>query len=304
MKGVRRISNTNAETFVREFIAEGQPVIVTDAMERWPAMEKWTPDFFSRSFGHYSAQIYDNLFTLRSVVPLREYIEDNMGTRSKCAGELYVRWYAKFKSVEFDWSDAVFDAIATDWGSPYFLPTSGFVMPLCRPPDEVKAHLSTFPYKGLFISCRGARTRLHRDPYGTDAVLCQFYGSKKVVLYDPRDQPKVMNGTQFVDPRRPDLKRFPSWPEVTPVMEDILRPGEIMFTPSGWFHDVLSMTDSISITWNFVHAAKKELFLVELTNPANEKFDRAMLEFFFGSALQERPSTAEISRLAASVLWP
>ena len=32
-------------------------------------------------------------------------------------------------------------------------------------------------------------------------------------------------------------------------------PGEVVYIPHGWLHDVLSVEDSLSVTWNFVHEA-------------------------------------------------
>lgn len=299
METVPRTQRIEADQFVTEYIAQNRPVIITDSMRTWAGCGKWNPSFFRDRFGDALTLIYDNLFTLRDVRPLREYIDRYFGKQEEYE-HVYARCYAKFKAVDFHWFDAVFDALAQDWSHPYFLPTTSYVMPLCRPPETVLANRNVFPYKGLFISPRGARTRLHRDPYGTDAILCQFFGTKRLALYHPSDDGKVRKGTQFVDPKKPDRRAFPDFTGVQPVYEDELRPGEVLFIPSGWFHDVVSVTDSISITWNFVHAAHRGAFLREIGDPAN-KFDRDMLDFFFSGGAGRKVSVDEMTRFAHSV---
>jgi hypothetical protein len=300
MKQIERVDKIDLETFIACYIGAGNPVIVTDGMNSWSAKDKWTPEYFRDRFGDLNTQIYDNLFTLMNILPLRDYIDQFFGKDEGAVDGPYARWYVKFKDIDFYWSDEVFEAIAQDWGHPYFLPTTSYVMPFCPMPRTISAHGSAFPYKGLFISARGARTKLHRDPFGTDAVLCQFYGVKRLTFYSPEDDNKLRQGKKFVDPQNPDVETFSLFSQATPAYQDDLRPGEILFIPSGWFHDVVSVTDSISVTWNFVHAAHRDPFLREISDPSND-FDRDMLDFFFASGGTQKVQVPEITRLALSV---
>jgi hypothetical protein len=300
MERIQRIRKVDPATFPAQYIAGSQPVIVTDGMEKWAAPQKWTPKYFRERFGDLYTQVYDDLFTLQGVFPLSNYIDECLDKQGRDSRGAYVRWYVKFKDVEFCWSDKVFKELAEDWSHPYFLPTSSYVMPLCRPPHTIPCHTGTYPYKGLFISAQGARTRLHRDPFGTDAVLCQFYGIKSLKFYHPADDGKLRRGKEFVDPQNPNGSVFPEFSVATPAYIDELKPGEILFTPSGWFHDVLSVTDSISVTWNFVHATNREPFLREIDDPSND-FDRDMLDFFFSRGGKRTVSVSEMRRLAMSV---
>jgi hypothetical protein len=52
-------------------------------------------------------------------------------------------------------------------------------VPLTQSGKQADPVTDRFPYRGLLIAARGARTRLHRDPFCTDAVVCQFHGVKK-----------------------------------------------------------------------------------------------------------------------------
>src|SRR6202035_3657537 len=156
----------------------------------------------------------------------------------------YVRWYAKLKDVDFAWADEIFDAIAPCWSRPAFLPAGGYLVPFAAPGREVAPTRTPFPGRVLFVSPRGARTRLHRDPWASDAVLCQLHGTKRATLFAPHD----------------DVRDAPAY-------EDVLETGETLFIPHGWFHHVSSETDSVSLSWNFVHAATWSAFFDHLTAP-------------------------------------
>ena len=83
-----------------------------------------------------------------------------------------------------------------------------------------------FPARGLYLSLAGARTRLHFDPWGSDAVLCQFHGEKRVRLVADADRARVvLPGRVFADLDAPDPARFPDAAGVVPIVDDVLRPG-------------------------------------------------------------------------------
>jgi hypothetical protein len=52
-----------------------------------------------------------------------------------------------------------------------------------------------------------------------------------------------------IDPREPDLSRFPKFAGAKPV-ETILEPGEVLYIPQFWWHFVLALDLCINInTW-------------------------------------------------------
>jgi hypothetical protein len=176
-----------------------------------------------------------------------------------------VRWYSHLVADErVPWSDDVFGQVKGDWSRPYFFPADSFVLPYCGPTESIDPSLDWFPARGLFISARGGRTRLHADPWCSDALLCQIYGEKEFVMYDPAQGPYLSKGSRSVDVEAPDLQEFPDFPRARVAARDVLRPGEVLLVPAGWFHHFKSTTDSISLTWNFVHLSRLREFLAYL----------------------------------------
>ena len=278
MKTIPRRTGITEKSFLEDHVKPNQPVIVTDAQADWRAQREWGPRYLAEKFGDMEVQVYDNLFTLLDVERLDAYLARNFGKPENTVSTEYVRGYARFKDVDFAWSDNLFSGLAPDWGHPYFFPRDSFVLPRAPKGHVISPVSDIFPYKGIFISGRGAGTRLHRDPFGTEAMLCQFYGEKQLLLFDPRHADKVMSNGKCADSGAIDHLKSRSVNGVAPTFEDVLRPGEILFIPGGWFHDVVSSSDSISITWNFVHSTRSEPFLREVDNPENT-FDRDMLDY-------------------------
>lgn len=259
-KPIPRVTALDPDAFVSSFVAQNQPVIVVDAMRSWRALAAWTPEGLVSHHGDCEVQVYNSLFDLVDVIPLKTYIRDNFGKPPSHRTTDYVRWYAKFKDVDFYWADAFFQSVSEDWRDLDFFPRSDLLVPVCSGGETRSVVTDPFPYKGLFVSARGARTRLHRDPFGSDAILCQVYGSKAVTFYAPDQASKLQDERGCVDPEQPDAARFPNFADTVSDYEDVLQPGEVLYVPGGWFHDVRSISDSVSVTWNFVHSVRRQAF--------------------------------------------
>jgi len=102
----------------------------------------------------------------------------------------------------------------------------------------------------FWIGPAGCITPLHCDY--DDNVFAQVWGSKRVWLAPPHhDQylyPKEANAILFgspFDPDHPDLERFPLARQAALVCCEV-QPGEMLYIPAGWYHQVSSLTFSLS----------------------------------------------------------
>jgi ribosomal protein L16 Arg81 hydroxylase len=290
---VERRAGITREQFVRDYLAHRRPLVVTDAMASWD-LGRFSPDALVRAFGDEEAQVYDDLFALQSVSTLREYVRNHLNKPASAPrSRAYVRWYTKLKDVDFAWADHVFERFRDAWDMPYFFPDSAMVVPPSRGP--INPAESRFPYKGLFVSGRGARTRLHRDPWNSDALLCQLYGKKSISMYGPEDSARLVRGQDFVDLSNPEQPRAAHDERVEPLFTTTLAPGEIIYFPGGTFHDVASVTDSVSITWNFLHASNLTQFCEHVARHPDEN-ELEIVRFFLKSSLPPRAAAQDIVR--------
>jgi Cupin-like domain len=252
------VNSVRPEEFLERYLIPRQPIVVRSALADWKWAPPWKLSELERRFGDSEVPLFDTLFTLEDVSTLREYLRRH--TRSAVTGiPPYLRWFARQSETQEMCADKAFAELADDWSMPSWLPTRDYVFP--RYAGPVDAAQAAFPAKGIFICGSGGRTRLHVDPWASDACLCQATGSKRFIMFPPEAGPLLSDreGT-VVDLDRADDRRFPRWREAVPVLDEVLTPGDAIYIPAGWYHTAIAMTDSVSVTWNFVHRVHEERF--------------------------------------------
>lgn len=278
---IDRLQQITQEEFVSCYIAQNKPCVISHS--NYDA-EAWTPEGLRKNVGSLSTQIYDTLFDLQDIDTVDSYLNKHFGRRLN-AGESapYIRWYNQLKDIEFPWGDEAFFRLSKSWTLPEFVPTTGYLVPVCSPGATLDPVVDRFPYRGILIAARGARTRLHRDPFCSDAIVNQFYGVKEFCLFHPRRTRELEKRREnnsfggFVDVR----EGMGSGYSIEPDCTGTIGPGEILYIPNGWLHDVLVVDDSVSITWNFVHESGSESYLDYLYTKAASDGEFAVLQYFY-----------------------
>src|SRR3569833_2293653 len=273
-------SDLSVERFLTDYVLLNRPVVVTGDLEPWDLANRWTPAALERQFGNRLVQVYNNYFDLQTLMPLKRYLGQNFDKPmlEESASLPYVRWYTQMRDVRFFWADEIFAKLRNPW----FIPKTDYILPYTVPGVEVSPVTAHFPAKGLFISPRGARTSLHVDPWGSCAILCQLYGSKRWYLYAPDQSEYLRNDFGVVDVTRPDLNKFPEFARAQLSSTCTLKPGEIIYVPHGWYHQVQCESDAISLTWNFVHRVTAASLIGRLKREPLSEFDESVLRFFYG----------------------
>jgi hypothetical protein len=237
--------------FVDTYLARNRPFVARDCLRNWPTEPPWELVALARRFGDQHVPVFDTLFEMKRVVKFGEYVAMMENRRPGDEPVPYMRWYARQRRFQMICADDAFAELAGSWAPPPWLPTADYVFPALRADaDPVR---DPFPAKGMFICDAGGRTRMHVDPWASDAVLCQVTGEKRFVMYAPEAAGLLSDGDAVVDIDSPDDARFPSWRSADAALDVTLAPGDAIFIPAGWFHTAVALTPSVSITWNFVH---------------------------------------------------
>jgi hypothetical protein len=285
---VQRINNLSRERFCADFLAKNEPVIITDSLESWCKKDFWSFQQLSEKFGDMTIQVYNDVFDLKSLISLREYIEEHIGkTRIETKKEdiSYARLYSKFKDLDFVWSDELFQEIEKEWAVPQFVPEEGYVFPLSN--SKISPVTHRFPARVLFISPGGARTSNHVDPWCSDAILCQIKGRKEIIFFRPDQFQYLISGNHIVDIDMEDKSAFPEYAKAEVAYKEILNPGEVVFIPNGWFHHVRTLDDSISLSWNFLHSESYVNPVTTQHSCFKDESDEAVRDYFVSDKFLE-----------------
>ena len=100
---------------------------------------------------------------------------------------------------------------------------------------------------------KGTKSKLHYD--SDHNLFVQIYGYKKIRLISPVYSKNCypINKSWYdayspIDVENPDLERCPDFDSVE-ILETIVGPGDMIYIPQQWWHDIRSQ--SVSISANF-----------------------------------------------------
>ena len=102
----------------------------------------------------------------------------------------------------------------------------------------------------FWLGPAGTVTPLHADY--DDNLFVQVWGSKRIFLAPPHHDaflyPAEANALLFgspFDPEAPDFERFPLARQAA-LLELVVAPGDMLYVPAGWYHQVRSLSFSLS----------------------------------------------------------
>ncbi|MCW3161731.1 cupin-like domain-containing protein [Chryseobacterium oryctis] len=103
----------------------------------------------------------------------------------------------------------------------------------------------------MFFGGEGSITRNHIDIDMSHVFITQFQGIKKIWLF-PWEQSDLMyklpyNFHSLANIKEPDYKEFPALKYLNGY-EAILKPGETLYIPSGWWHYIQYETEGYSVS--------------------------------------------------------
>ena len=225
--------------FYREYMLPRRPVVLTDALDGWPALGKWTPEFFGEGWPDKTFEMDGKSWCLADFVAA-------VLASDPAAPAPYLR-----NQVLREHFPELWDDIRPDL--PYFMPN------WMRRPFRNAVFRDLF-HRGsaieLYIGGNGRGFPiLHWDGYHTHAFLMQIYGRKEFYVYGP-EQTKYLypredcpNLSHCADIKNVDLQKYPLFAKAQPAVF-VLEPGETLFIPSGWWHTTQMLSPSISLSCN------------------------------------------------------
>ena len=216
LRPVPRVKNLSADEFRESYLKAGRPLVISDMASTWPAVKKWTPEYFAREYGTLPVKVYDKGFvragksymsSLRKI-PFGEYLQ--LMLTSALDLRLFafnIFWQAPELKQDLLWPEI----------------TTGF----------------SKKFVFMFFGCKGAVTPVHYDPDLPHLLHTVLYGKKRVVLFANQESKNLykhpFNTRSYVDIDQPDFDKFPRLRAATGYQATI-HPGETLFMPSGCWH--------------------------------------------------------------------
>lgn len=220
---------------VRRFYAANAPAVFTGMCDRWKALA-WTPRSFAERFGDEPIEVetrrghLPDLFvgggTESTPVLLRTFME-SLGTADAADGYLVSR----NGFMQDDRFAALFDDLTP--------------LPKILNPEPAMLRGGTH----LWFGGKGTETELHHD--GNNILFVQLHGRKRFRLVPPYALFDVYPSAGVWSMNRHCASGDPAFPasQDMEVCEVVVGPGDALLIPVGWWHHVLSLDVSISLSF-------------------------------------------------------
>ena len=230
---VPRLERPEPSLFEELYVRASRPVIVTGALEHWPAREKWSAAWFRERLGDRRVKAYAMDRGHIRLNPRRGFVVVPMSVRE------YV------------------DSITSTAEPEHYLRTElGDNLTELLADTDVPAYCAggRLLRSNLWFAGAGTVSRLHVDV--PENLMCQIVGRKRYLLFPWQERRRFYRRSLFspqrfispVDPERPDFERYPLLRGARGC-QCVLQPGEMLFIPALWWH--YGFAPELSISVNF-----------------------------------------------------
>jgi hypothetical protein len=238
LAAIERRAGLSGDEFLERYYAVNRPVILTGEMADWPALTLWTPEHLKTAVGARPIEFqgerdrdprFERLKDAhRQEMPFDAFIDRIL--RPGAGNDAYVTAYNSERNAE------ALSVLQEDLG---FL-------------DKFLEHRGKGAGGMMWIGPAATMTSLHHDL--TNNFIAQIVGRKRIKLAPAADVGKLYNDqhvfSEIGDLESPgiELERHPRLAELR-LYDVELQPGEILFAPLGWWHQVKSLDFSVTITF-------------------------------------------------------
>ncbi len=221
ISAVPRVGVLDAAAF-RARAAQGLPFLITGLVKRWPL------------FGLTPATLRDRFSHLQVRARVGDYINTAFAPDRAMQDMTMLEYLDLVAAGEQD--------LPPYLGNLELKELNG----LCHWPS----YLDKMGPPRFWIGPAGTVTPLHCDY--DDNIFAQLWGTKRIFLSPPHHDQYLYsseaNAILFgspVDPEAPNFEKFPLARQAT-LIECIVEPGDMLYVPAGWYHQVRALTFSLS----------------------------------------------------------
>ena len=233
---VEKRPSISRSEFLERHVRGSRPLVLTGVARHWRAMKTWSPQNLRERFGHLQVEIQAE----RSADP--NYEQNKLAHRRSVRLADFVNTVLAGGATNDHYLTANNEALR----QPGFAPLLDDIGPL----PEVCDRAQLAERASFWFGPAGTVTPLHHDTIML--FHTQVVGRKRWRFISPLDTPKLYNHFDVYSPidlDRPDLARHPLFRDVT-VLDVVVEPGETVFLPLGWWHQVTALDVSLSFSYS------------------------------------------------------
>lgn len=239
VKAIPRVSGISDRDFHDQYVKRGLPVVLEGKAMDWKCVKEWSMPWLRENYGTDEVSIFDPLASASSEV--RYNVEmTNLAAVLDAIETGDTSKYSRFNRLLYDHPELVHDF---DWK--WLL--------------GMRSKWSSGKTYQVFIGGKGTRTSLHCA--GEHNLFTQVDGKKHWYFIEPKADiwldPPVTRTPYFYslfDPEQVDYDRYPGM-EYAQIWECLLEPGDVLFNPPFWWHQVTNVTPSIGVGFRWFDIA-------------------------------------------------
>lgn len=236
---IERRNNLPRDEFLEKYYSTNRPVVLLDLMKNWNARTVWNPSYFKAFCGNETVEVmagrdsderYEvNSESHKTTMLFGDYIDRI--TKAGKGNDYYL--VANNNLLQREGMKQLLDDIEI---FPEYL-------------DESHADGGVF----FWFGPAGTITPLHHD--AMNIFMSQVVGRKRVTLIPSCQIHRLYNDMGVyseVNFEDPNYSEYPEFREAQ-VRSLVLKPGEVLFIPVGWWHHVHSLDLSVTVSFtNFL----------------------------------------------------
>ncbi|MFF0452878.1 cupin-like domain-containing protein [Nocardia africana] len=231
----------------------GLPVVIEGVAEKWAAVGKWTADHLEQRAGEQQVTAFVTDESLQGTVlqQINKKVTTSFGEVVRHIFGVHRSDPALSYYLRVEPGSAVYEELASDF----------------EIPDTGRAFNPA--WTGIWMGQRGNSTPFHNDQW--HGLLFQISGHKRYTMVHPFDAPRLQQ--DWPPEARYDLSHAEVLAEDAPVLREleqvyqgVLSPGEVLYVPPFWMHQVVTLDDgNISMPIRFDTSQSPDLSLFQFS---------------------------------------
>lgn len=238
---VDRVKNISKSEFVQNYVKPQKPLVIENLVDDWPAVQKWSFDYFKEKVGDKIVPLYDD----RPV----DYNDGFNEAHAKMKMSDYIKLLQKEPTKYRIFLYNVLKEVP-ELQEDFDFPKVGLNL------------LKSLPM--LFFGGEDSHTFMHHDIDLANILHFHFQGEKECILFPYQEKkhlykvPHSLITHESIDFSNPDFDQWPALKYAKGFKAE-LKHGEALYMPEGYWHYMKYVTPGFSMSMRAIPRSPKNL---------------------------------------------